>query len=204
VSRLVVLEYVSLDGVIQAPGHAGEDPSGGFAHGGWSGPFISQHPHFVAESFAAADGFLFGRLTYEIFAAYWPTVTDPGDPVARTLNTVPKYVASASPLEPAWAGTTVLDGDVAGRVAELKARTGRELLVVGSGQLAQGLADHGLVDEYRLLVHPIVVGSGKKLFGDGAEPTPMRLLEARVGTGGLVLLTYAVAFPRPRRTRSEG
>jgi len=137
VSTLVVLEYVSLDGVIQAPGHAGEDPSGGFAHGGWSGPFISQHPHFVAESFAAADGFLFGRLT------------DPGDPVARTLNTVPKYVASASPLEPAWAGTTVL-------------------------------------------------------FGDGAEPTPMRLLEARVGTGGLVLLTYAVAFPRPRRTRSEG
>jgi len=128
VSTLVVLEYVSLDGVIQAPGHAGEDPSGGFAHGGWSGPFISQHPHFVAESFAAADGFLFGRLTYEIFAAYWPTVTDPGDPVART---------------------TVL-------------------------------------------------------FGDGAEPTPMRLLEARVGTGGLVLLTYAVAFPRPRRTRSEG
>ena len=148
-STLVVLEYVSLDSVIQAPGHAGEDPSGGFAHGGWSGPFISQHPHFVAESFAAADGFLFGRLTYEIFAAYWPTVTDPGDPVARTLNTVPKYVASASPLEPAWAGTTVL-------------------------------------------------------FGDGAEPTPMRLLEARVGTGGLVLLTYAVAFPRPRRTRSEG
>jgi dihydrofolate reductase len=147
VSNLVVLEYVSLDGVIQAPGHAAEDPAGGFAHGGWTGPFISQHPHFVAESFAAADAFLFGRLTYEIFAAYWPTVTDPGDPIARALNTRPKYVAAASPPDRAWAGTTVLDGDVAGRVAELKARTGRELLVVGSGQLAQGLADQGLVDE---------------------------------------------------------
>jgi len=190
VSKLVVLEYVSLDGVIQAPGHAAEDPAGGFAHGGWTGPFISQHPHFVAESFAAADAFLFGRLTYEIFAAYWPTVTDPGDPIARALNTRPKYVAAASPPDRAWAGTTVLDGDVAGRVAELKARTGRELLVVGSGQLAQGLADQGLVDEYRLLVHPIVVGSGKKLFRDGAAPSPMRLVEVTASTGGLVLLTY--------------
>jgi dihydrofolate reductase len=190
VSKLVVLEYVSLDGVIQAPGHAAEDPAGGFAHGGWTGPFISQHPHFVAESFAAADAFLFGRLTYEIFAAYWPTVTDPCDPIARALNTRPKYVAAASPPDRAWAGTAVLDGDVAGRVAELKARTGRELLVVGSGQLAQGLADQGLVDEYRLLVHPIVVGSGKKLFRDGAALSPMRLVEVTASTGGLVLLTY--------------
>ena len=188
--KLVVLEYVSLDGVIQAPGHAGEDPAGGFAHGGWTGPFISQHPHFVAESFSAADGFLFGRLTYEIFAAYWPTVTDPGDPIAQALNTRPKYVAAASPPDPAWAGTTVLAGDVAGQVARLKAEPGRELLVVGSGQLAQALADHGLVDEYRLLVHPIVVGSGKKLFRDGAEPTPMRLVEVTASTGGLVFLTY--------------
>jgi dihydrofolate reductase len=190
VSKLVVLEYVSLDGVIQAPGHAAEDPSGGFAHGGWTGPFISQHPHFVAESFAAADGFLFGRLTYEIFAAYWPTVTDPGDPIAKALNTRPKYVAATSPPDPAWPGTTVLGGDVAGQVAELKAQAGRELLIVGSGQLAQGLADRGLVDEYRLLVHPIVVGGGKKLFRDGSALTPLRLLEVRASTSGLVLLTY--------------
>jgi dihydrofolate reductase len=190
VRKMVVLEYVSLDGVIQAPGHVGEDPAGGFAHGGWTGPFISQHPHFVAESFSAADGFLFGRLTYEIFAAYWPTVTDPGDPIAQALNTRPKYVAAASPPDPAWAGTTVLAGDVASQVARLKAEPGRELLVVGSGQLAQALADHGLVDEYRLLVHPIMVGSGKKLFRDGAEPTPMRLVEVTASTGGLVFLTY--------------
>ena len=188
--KLVVLEYVSLDGGIQAPGHAGEDPAGGFTHGGWTGPFISQHPHFVAESFSAADGFLFGRLTYEIFAAYWPTVTDPGDPIAQALNTRPKYVAAASPPDPAWAGTTVLAGDVASQVARLKAEPGRELLVVGSGQLVQALADHGLVDEYRLLVHPIVVGSGKKLFRDGAEPTPMRLVEVTASTGGLVFLAY--------------
>jgi dihydrofolate reductase len=172
------------------PGHAAEDPSGGFLHGGWTGPFISQHPHFVAESFQAADGFLFGRLTYEIFAAYWPTVTDPGDPIARALNTRPKYIAAASPPAAAWPGTTVLGGDVAGQVAELKARGGGELLVVGSGQLAQGLLGHGLVDEYRLLVHPIVVGQGKKLFRDGSALTPMRLLEVRASTSGLVLLTY--------------
>jgi dihydrofolate reductase len=112
VSKLVVLEYVSLDGVIQAPGHAGEDPSGGFAHGGWSGPFIGQHPHFVAESFAAADGFLFGRVTYEIFAAYWPTVTDPGDPVARTLNPCPstsprrRRWSPPGPAPPSWTATS--------------------------------------------------------------------------------------------------
>ena len=131
--KLVVLEYVSLDGVIQAPGHAGEDPAGGFAHGGWTGPFITQHPHFVAESFSAADGFLFGRLTYEIVAAYWPTVTDPGDPIAQALNTRPKYVAAASPPDPAWAGTTVLAGDVAGQVARLKAERAGSCWSSGAG-----------------------------------------------------------------------
>jgi dihydrofolate reductase len=124
VSTLVVLEYVSLDGVIQAPGHAGEDAAGGFTHGGWTGPFIPEHPRYVAESFCAADAFLFGRLTFEIFAAYWPTVTDPSDDIAKALNTRPKYVASSSPVDPAWAGTTVLGADVAAEVARLKAQLG--------------------------------------------------------------------------------
>jgi dihydrofolate reductase len=190
VSKLVVLEYVPLDGVIQAPGHAGEDPAGGFEHSGWTGPYMSDHRRNVAESFYAADAFLFGRLTYEIFAEYWPTVTDAGDEIAHALNSRPKYVASTSLTEPAWDGTTVLGADVAAEVAKLKAQPGGEILVVGSSELAQTLMEHGLVDEYRLLVHPIVLGGGKKLFRDGATAIPMHLVDAKASTSGLVLLTY--------------
>jgi dihydrofolate reductase len=188
--KLVVLEYVSLDGVIQAPGHAGEDPAGGFEHGGWTAPFMGDHRRYVAESFHAADAFLFGRLTYEIFADYWPTVTDPADDIARALNTRPKYVASTSLTDPAWAGTTVLGGELAAEVAKLRSQPGREVLVVGSSQLVQTLMANGLVDEYRLMVHPIVVGGGKKLFRDGAAITPMQLVDLRATASGLVLLTY--------------
>jgi dihydrofolate reductase len=197
-SKLVVLEYVSLDGVIQAPGHAAEDPEGGFSHGGWTAPFIPAHRHHVVPSFQAADAFLFGRLTYDIFAAFWPTVSDPTDEIAAALNTRPKFVASRTLRDPGWAGTTVLGGDVPAQVAELRDRPGRELVVVGSSQLAQSLADHDLVDEYRLLVHPIVVGTGKKLFGDRADTTPMELVEVTTGTDGLVLVTY-----RPHTRRSN-
>jgi dihydrofolate reductase len=189
VSKLVVLEYVSLDGVIQAPGHAGEDPTGGFEHGGWTGPYLRDHRRYVAESFCAADAFLLGRLTYEIFADYWPTVTDADDEIAHALNTRPKYVASRSLTDPSWDGTTVLGADVAAEVAKLKAQPGRELLVVGSSELAQTLMAHGLVDEYRLMVHPVVLGGGKKLFRDGAA-IPMHLVDVRASTSGLVLLTY--------------
>jgi dihydrofolate reductase len=188
--KLVVLEYVSLDGVIQAPGHAGEDPAGGFEHGGWTAPFMGDHRRYGAESFHAADAFLFGRLTYEIFADYWPTVTDPADDIARALNTRPKYVASTSLTDPAWAGTTVLGGELAAEVAKLRSQPGREVLVVGSSQLVQTLMANGLVDEYRLMVHPIVVGGGKKLFRDGAAITPMQLVDLRATASGLVLLTY--------------
>jgi dihydrofolate reductase len=189
-SKLVVLEYVSLDGVIQAPGHAGEDPAGGFAHGGWSRSFIPDHRHHIAPSFQAADAFLFGRLTYEIFADFWPTVTDPADEIALTLNTLPKFVVSRTLTDPTWPGTTVLAGDPATEVAKLRDRPGRELLVVGSAQLAQTLLDHGLVDEWRLLLHPIVVGTGKKLFHDRPKVAPMELVEVTTGTNGLVLVTY--------------
>jgi dihydrofolate reductase len=190
VSTLVVLEYVSLDGVIQAPGHAGEDSAGGFTHGGWTGPFIGEHPRYVAESFYAADAFLFGRLTYEIFAAYWPTVTDAGNDIAQALNTRPKYVASNSLADPSWAGTTVLGADIAAEVAKLKAKLGRVLLLVGSAGLAQTLMAHDLVDEYRLMVHPIVLGGGKKLFREGTDATTMHLIDVRASSSGLVLLTY--------------
>jgi dihydrofolate reductase len=189
-SKLVVFEYVSLDGVVQAPGHAAEDPAGGFPHGGWTAPYIPAHRHHVAPSFQAADAFLFGRRTYEIFAAFWPTVTDPADEVAAVLNERPKFVVSGTLTDPQWPGTKVISGDVAAQVAKLRDELGRELLVIGSSRLAQTLADHDLVDEYRLLVHPIVVGSGKKLFAEQPEATPMALVEVTTSLDGLVLLTY--------------
>lgn len=189
-TKLVVLEYTSIDGVIQAPGHAGEDDAGGFEHGGWTIPQMGEHPRYVAESFYAADAFLFGRLTYEIFAAYWPTVTDPTHEIATALNTRPKYIASSTMLEPTWGPATVLGPDVPAEVAELKARPGRELLVVGSGALAHMLFESGLVDEYRLMVHPVVLGSGKRLFAESATARQMDLVDARASTSGLVVITY--------------
>ncbi len=189
-TRLVVLEYTSIDGVIQAPGHAGEDDAGGFAHGGWTIPHMSEHPRYVAESFHAADAFLFGRLTYEIFAAYWPTVTDPTHEIATALNTRPKYVASSTLRDPTWARTAVLGPDVPAAIAELRAQPGRELLVVGSAALARTLFEHGLVDEYRLMIHPIVLGSGKRLFAETAAARQMDLIDARTSASGLVVITY--------------
>ena len=192
-TKLVVLEYTSIDGVIQAPGHAGEDDAGGFEHGGWTMPQMSEHRRYVAESFFAADAFLLGRLTYEIFAAYWPTVTDPTDEIATALNTRPKYVASSTLHEPDWNRTTVLGSDVPAAVAALKEQPGREILVVGSGELAQALFEHRLVDEYRLMLHPVVLGSGKRLFAETAMARPMDLIDARTTTSGLVLLAYRPA-----------
>ena len=188
--RVVVVEYVSLDGVIQAPGHSGEDPEGGFDHGGWTGPFMDDHRKYLNEEFQAAGAFLLGRLTYEIFAAYWPTVTDEDDEIANALNSLPKYVASATLEEAEWDGTTLIKSDVAKEVAKLKEQPGKDILVVGSSGLAQTLIQHDLVDEYRLWLHPIVLGSGKRLFREGAPTTPLRLVDTKTTSSGLVILTY--------------
>jgi dihydrofolate reductase len=193
---LLVVEYVSLDGVIQAPGHAGEDPDGGFAHGGWTGPFMAEHRRYNSRLYPTAGGFVLGRRTYEIFAAYWPTVTDQTDRIAHALNTRPKYVASTTLFEAAWPGTTVLTGEVAEQVAKLKQQPGDggPLLVIGSATLAQTLAAHHLVDEYQLLVHPVVLGSGKRLFDDrGGDRVDLRLVDSTTASSGLVLLTYQPA-----------
>src|SRR5215212_10279439 len=122
---IVIVEYISLDGVIQGPGHAGEDPDGGFEQGGWTGPFMRDHRRYLSESFQGAGAFLLGRLTYQIFAAYWPSVTDENDDIARALNNLPKYVVSTNLTEAGWKGTTIIRGNVAGEVAKLKQQPGK-------------------------------------------------------------------------------
>jgi dihydrofolate reductase len=188
---LLVVEYVSLDGVIQAPGHVGEDSDGGFAHGGWTGPFMADHRRYNSRLYPTAGAFLLGRRTYEIFAAYWPTVTDETDQIALALNSQPKYVASTTPFEAAWPGTTVLTGDAAEQVAKLKQEPGGPILVIGSATLAQTLLAHDLVDEYQLWLHPVVLGSGKRLFDDrGGDRVDLRLVDSTTASSGLVILTY--------------
>jgi dihydrofolate reductase len=188
--RVVVVEYVSLDGVVQAPGHGEEDSDGGFPHGGWTGPFMADHRHYMQAVLCTAGAVLLGRRTYEIFAGYWPTVTDPGDEIARALNDLPRYVASTTLTDPRWAGTTVLTGDVAAAVAELKASPGKDLLVIGSSGLAGTLTRHDLVDEYQLWWHPVVLGGGKRLFPDGSPHRTMHLIDAISAASGLVICRY--------------
>ena len=194
VGSLVVVEYVSLDGMIQAPGHSGEDRDAGFAHGGWTSGFMADHRRYNSQLFPAAGAFLLGRRTYEIFASYWPTVTDERDQIAQALNSRPKYVVSTTLRDTAWPGTTILTGDVAVLVAKLKQDPGGPVLVLGSSTLVPTLLAHDLVDEYQLWLHPVVLGSGKRLFsgGDGGR-VDLRLVDSTTTGSGLVILTYRPA-----------
>jgi len=188
--KLTMTTFVTLDGVMQAPGGPTEDTSGSFVHGGWLVPYAdADMGRFMDEVFAEADAFLLGRRTYEIFAAYWPRVTDPANPVASALNKLPKYVATKTLERADWKGTTLIR-DVVGEVAKLKQRYERELQVHGSGGLAQTLMAHDLVDEYHLLTFPVVLGSGKRLFGSGAVPSALKLAATRTTSTGVVIGTY--------------
>jgi dihydrofolate reductase len=188
--KLVVIEFMSLDGVVQAPGDPQEDTEGGFAHGGWQRPYFDDvFMQEAAGGMAATDAQLFGRKTYDKMASFWPTVGD-DDPFARHLNSVAKYVASRSMTEAAWHNTTVLNGDVAAQVSELKSQQGGTISVLGSVDLAQTLMHHDLVDEYALAIHPIVLGRGKKLFQDGDQLRRLQLLDVTPTTTGVLLTTY--------------
>jgi dihydrofolate reductase len=190
-SKLVVTTFLSLDGVMQAPGGPDEDRSGGFDHGGWLVPFADEDMgKAVVEWIAQADGFLLGRKTYEIFAAHWPRATDPSDPVAKALNTLPKYVASKTLNKVEWNNSKLIQGDVSEEVAKLKRQPGRELQVHGSAGLAQTLIANDLVDEYRLWSFPVVLGRGKRLFGSGAVPTTLKLTGSKTTGAGVTIHTY--------------
>ncbi|WP_062210199.1 dihydrofolate reductase family protein [Streptomyces sp. NBRC 109706] len=192
--KLTLTQFVSLDGVVQSPGGPQEDTDGGFTRGGWVVPYADEAMgRLVTDWFAAADAFLLGRRTYDIFAAHWPLISDPDDLVATRLNGRPKYVASRTLRTPAWQGSSVLSGDVVAQVAELKESEGRELQVHGSGELAQTLLGEGLVDEVRLLVFPVVLGSGRRLFPEGARPGAMRLLGTDSTPTGIVVQVYEPA-----------
>jgi dihydrofolate reductase len=191
--KLTLTTFVTLDGVMQAPGGAGEDPSGGFDQEGWLVPYADQDMgQAIAGWFAEADAFLLGRRTYEIFAAWWPNVGD-ADPVAKALNRLPKHVASRTLDRVDWQGSTLIEGDVAEYVTELKRRPGRELQVHGSGNLAGTLMQHRLIDEYRLLTYPVVLGKGRRLFAEGTKPAALRLLDTRTTGSGVVISVYEPA-----------
>ncbi len=193
--RLTLTTFLTIDGVMQSPGAPDEDRAGGFGHGGWLVPFADDGMGAtMTRWFAQADAFLLGRRTYEIFASHWPHVPD-DNPIAAALNTLPKYVVSTTVDSPSWRGSAVIGADVADAIAALKARPGRELQVHGSGQLAQALIAQGLIDEYRLLVFPVFVGAGRRLFEDPALTGSLRLLESTTTDSGVLLLTYEPAGP---------
>ncbi|WP_031091022.1 dihydrofolate reductase family protein [Streptomyces sp. NRRL WC-3549] len=193
-AKLTLTTFVTLDGVMQAPGGPDEDTTGGFEYGGWLVPFADEGMGaFIAEVFGRAGGFLLGRRTYDIFSAWWPRVTDPDDPVASRLNTLPKHVVSTTLKDPRWRNTAVVGGDVAAEVALLKQRTEGELQIHGSGTLARYLMGHDLIDVYHLLVFPVFLGRGRRLFGDGGAPAAFDLAESRATAGGVAIHTYRPA-----------
>ena len=191
-SKVVVFTNLTLDGVMQAPGRPDEDRRGGFEHGGWAMPYATMEA--AEESMAYTGALLLGRRTYEDFYAVWPNRTD--NPYTAVLNNIQKYVASTTLSEPlSWSNSTLLKGDAAEAVAKLKAQGGKDLVVLGSGDLLQSLMRRNLIDEYVLLIHPLLLGSGRRLFNDGGIFATLRLIGTKATTTGVVIATYQPAEP---------
>jgi dihydrofolate reductase len=186
--KLVVNTFVSLDGIMQAPGGPEEDPTGGFEFGGWTVPhWDDQMAQNMGEFMGKPFDLVLGRKTYEIFAAHWPHTDEPG---AAELNRATKYVASRTVKNLEWENSQLLEGDVAEAVARIKREDGPELQVHGSSDLIQTLHRHGLVDQYRMMIFPVVLGTGKRLFGEGAAPATLRLVDSQPTSTGVVMATY--------------
>ena len=189
--KLTVNVFLTLDGVMQGPGGAHEDPTGGFTRGGWLVPHIDEDfGEIVDRWFAAGDAILLGRTTYDLMSQYWPLVTDPGDTTATALNERPKFVVSSTLADPKWANTTVVCGDAVEAVRTLKEQLGAgELQVHGSAQLAAALHNAGLVDQYRLLIFPVCVGAGKRLFGDQGPGIGFEVTESDTTQAGVTYVS---------------
>jgi dihydrofolate reductase len=190
-SKIVAFTSLTLDGVMQAPGRPDEDRRGGFEHGGWAIPYADSVLGTISgESMASTGALLFGRRTYEDFYAVWPNRTD-DNPFTAVLNNSPKYVASTTLKDPLpWINSTLLKGDAAEAVARLKAQPGKDIVVLGSGVLLESLMRRNLVDEYVVLIHPLLLGSGRHLFTDGSQFAALRLVDAKTTTTGVVIATY--------------
>jgi dihydrofolate reductase len=188
--EVVVFTSVTLDGVMQSPGRPDEDTRGGFTHGGWGQPYSDPVMASVAtEDMAGTGSILLGRRTYEDFYSFWPHQTD--NPYTEVLDNTRKYVASTTLREPLpWRNSTLLEGDAAEAVAALKRRQDKDMVVLGSGELVQALMRRNLVDRYVLLIHPLVLGTGRRLFPDGGAPATLRLADSRTTTTGVVIATY--------------
>jgi dihydrofolate reductase len=189
-AKIAIFESVSLDGVMQSPGRPDEDRRGGFEHGGWAIPYADQVMGKVAAQGMSQQGaMLFGRRTYEDFYAVWPNRTD--NPYTEVLNNSQKYVVSRTLTEPLpWTNSTLLTGEAAESVARLKADLEQDLVILGSGELVRALMPHGLIDTYLLLIHPIVLGSGRRLFDDPGALTKLQLIDSTTTTTGVIIATY--------------
>jgi len=193
--KLVVEEFLTLDGVMQAPGGPDEDRSGGFEHGGWQMSYFDDiFAESVTQSFSDVGGFVLGRKTWEIFAAYWPNAPEEEIAVAEPLNNLPKYVASKTLSEPlSWNNSHLIKGDIAEGVRKLKDESGKDLHVIGSGDFVQTLIKADLIDEFRLMIHPLVLGSGRKLFREGLPRRPLKLVDSKPTSSGVLIATYQPA-----------
>ena len=190
--KITVATFTSLDGVMQAPGGPDEDPTGGFAFGGWTAPYFDAAlGESMGEIFMRPFDLLLGRKTYDIFAAHWPYVTDPNDPIAGLFNRVTKYVASRSTPKLTWQNSQLLGAEVVASLKQLKSADGPDLLVQGSSELLQTLWKNGLVDEFSVLIFPVVLGRGKRLFGEGAIPAGLKLIKSKSFPTGVIAANYA-------------
>lgn len=191
--KLTAMIFVTLDGVYQGPGAPDEDRRGGFERGGWQAPYADEESgRFILSAYERADALLLGRVTWQIWEPYWPRQAE-SDPFARRINTLPKYVPSTTLKDPTWNNTHVIDGDVEGAVREIKAQPGRDLLLQGSGVLLRWLLERDLVDELNVVLYPVVLGEGLRLFPEGGPTHALELLSSRATSAGINLQTYRPA-----------
>jgi dihydrofolate reductase len=204
--KVIASEWMTLDGVVQGPSYADEDRSGGFDRGGWHSRYFDDlSMKWVIESVSNAGGYLLGRGTYELFAAHWPKASAEEQVLAEPLNTRPKYVASTKLSEPLeWQNSTLLQGNVGDAVRALKAQAGADLLLIGSPVLMRTLLEDNLLDELRVMIDPLVLGAGKRLFGTDVSTRPLRLVESQPTSTGAIIATYAAADLAAEKKEDNG